>query len=750
MKKHQFFGLVVFFFIAAAGLYYYQNHYHPPQAMQSTDFASMGYERDIASEETLPERHYAIGGYLAENFKAKKKSYVIIKGRLIEDVVTTKPKDIEVIESNSIIFPGLVDMHSHIKYNVLPLWPLAKGQFLNRYEWRKKFSPYKDAVSYNMKAFPGNTVCAAVRWAELKALTGGVTSLQGLGNDGKCASGFGIHNIEIPGEYGTKAKIRAATDILDPSLLGSVYRPKIDPLVQKALTKPLAAGEERPSLEKIYDEALLKVMKDAKIMDWMETFYNEERTVATGIRLLLGDDLGYDGANTVKGFEGMKSKVVKYSIETLGMKEKAANQQFEDMRLWLFGVKIVDGEEKKAGKGYMDLPLAEKEVKGLKLIEDPPTMEFFGKAGVQPVDRKVRRYLAMFETATRRSLLKYLNSAEAMAVVAHLSEGMRSDPYNRSEYEYVRKLGMNKKGMVLIHAVGLDEAQLKDAAKNNISIVWSPFSNLLLYGETLDVAAAKKAGINLALGADWTPTGSKHLLDELKIAKRYLAKNKIKGISDKDLIDMATVNAGIALNLPNVIGKVAKGYQADLLVINPARLKGTDAYARLLNANQKDVSLVIVSGEPIYGEPKVIEYFAQIWGDESQPEILPLDQKKCDFQKAFRNPVSTPLDKEIEKADGVTFRTAAGLNQELSSKLEAYREGRQKAEPTKVKNVIGAVDSLFSCEDEYYSKEFASFVEKTLDSNLKGRGELRTTYKLDDKWDPTSSSADDEGEEEAE
>lgn len=741
MKK-QILGLAIFFFVAGAGFYYYKQH-QEPQVVQSSDLASMGYERDIAADSVVPDRNYAIGGYLPENFKAKKKSYVIIQGRLIADVVSEKPAGIEVVDTNSIIFPGLIDMHSHIKYNVLPLWPLAKGQFLNRYEWRKKFAPYKDAVSYNMKAFPGNTVCAAVRWAELKALTGGVTSLQGLGNDGKCASGFGIHNIEIPGEYGTKSKIRAATDILDPSLLGSVYRPKIDPIVQKEMTRPLADGEARPSLESIYDDALLKVMKDAKILDWMETFYNEDRSVKTGLQLLLGSDLGYDGDNSPESFEKMKAQVVQYSMETLLMKEKAANQQFEDMRLWLFGIKITDGEKKKAGKGYMDLPKAEKEQRGLKLIEDPPTMEFFGKAGVMPVDRKVRRYLAMFETATRRSLLKYLNSADAMAVVAHLSEGMRNDPYNQSEYEFVQKLGMNKKGMVLIHAVGLGERQLKDVADQKMSIVWSPFSNLLLYGETLDVATAKKMGVNLALGADWTPTGSKHLLDELKIAKRYLVKNKIKGISDKDLVDMATVNAGVALNLGSVLGRVQKGYQADLMLIDPAKLKGADAYARLLNSTQKEVSLVVVSGEAIYGDFKYIDDLAKKWGDTVAPEVLPFDQKQCGFQKGFRNPIMTPLDIEVEKDPKNNFRTAAGLNTELSGKLEAYRASRQAAEPTKVKNVISSVDSLYSCEDVFYSKEFSVFIEKTLDANLKGRKELRATYKLDDKWDPTSSSEDD-------
>ena len=50
-------------------------------------------------------------------------------------------------------------------------------------------------------------------------------------------------------------------------------------------------------------------------------------------------------------------------------------------------------------------------------------------------------------------------------------------------------------------------------------MVWSPFSNLLLYGGTADVARARQEGVLMALGPDWSPTGSKNLLAELKVAR---------------------------------------------------------------------------------------------------------------------------------------------------------------------------------------------------------------------------------------
>jgi 5-methylthioadenosine/S-adenosylhomocysteine deaminase len=54
-------------------------------------------------------------------------------------------------------------------------------------------------------------------------------------------------------------------------------------------------------------------------------------------------------------------------------------------------------------------------------------------------------------------------------------------------------------------------------------LVWSPQSNLRLYGATTDVASALQLGIPVSLGADWLPSGSQSLLAEMQVARRALA-----------------------------------------------------------------------------------------------------------------------------------------------------------------------------------------------------------------------------------
>ncbi len=48
-----------------------------------------------------------------------------------------------------------------------------------------------------------------------------------------------------------------------------------------------------------------------------------------------------------------------------------------------------------------------------------------------------------------------------------------------------------------------------------------------------------KAGVPIALGADWAPSGSKSLLGEMKIA-RLVSKHENGLLSDRAIVEMVT------------------------------------------------------------------------------------------------------------------------------------------------------------------------------------------------------------------
>ena len=218
---------------------------------------------------------WAVSGYLPE--APSTKVWVSMQGRTIAAVGPDAPANVPEgarINTEALIFPGLIDLHGHVKYNVLPLWGEAKGQFLNRFEWRGKYPNYKKAVSFNMKALNPESICAAVRWAELKALVGGVTAIQGIGGDSKCAENFGVNNVDITGEYQNDVKIRSMTDIVDPDMMGTVFEKEIRPFMTAGAT---------------YEQAYGQFLAKYGIDRWLEQLKNTPATLGNGLSFLIGN-----------------------------------------------------------------------------------------------------------------------------------------------------------------------------------------------------------------------------------------------------------------------------------------------------------------------------------------------------------------------------------------------------------------------------------------------------------------------------
>ncbi len=79
-----------------------------------------------------------------------------------------------------------------------------------------------------------------------------------------------------------------------------------------------------------------------------------------------------------------------------------------------------------------------------------------------------------------------------------------------------------------------------EMAGHGVSLIWSPRSNLELYGSTADVAAAKAAHVKIALAPDWSPTGSDGLLAELNYAAAWNDTQTPHPFTDRELVAMAT------------------------------------------------------------------------------------------------------------------------------------------------------------------------------------------------------------------
>ena len=78
------------------------------------------------------------------------------------------------------IYPGLIDLHSHLAYNFLPLWSAPRDEpYDNRYTWANPDDDVRPRRGRPAEAMGIAAAAAALRYAEVKAVVGGVTAIQG-------------------------------------------------------------------------------------------------------------------------------------------------------------------------------------------------------------------------------------------------------------------------------------------------------------------------------------------------------------------------------------------------------------------------------------------------------------------------------------------------------------------------------------------------------------------------------------------
>lgn len=388
------------------------------------DAFERAYQRGITEElprppertRALPPAPFALHGAVITPEGAWSSGYVTVAGGVIDRVSRRRPSSVDVLETDGVILPGLLDLHGHPEFNVFAAWEPPK-RYANRYAWRRS-KEYQELVrdpqNRLLKELPPHT---QTRYAEVRALVGGVTGIQG-------ASGASTSRSE--------------------------------PLVR-------------------------------------------------------------------------------------------------NVDQWVFGTH--------RARSLIDLPS--------------------GSFGLP--------------TFTR--ILDQIRSGEVTAFYLHLSEGARGDRVSAKEFQHFLDLGGATPATNLIHASALTADDLHTAAEAGSRLVWSPQSNLRLYGETTLAGAALDAGMPVALGADWLPSGSTSLLAELKVARRQLAEQG-HPMAAADLVAMVTTVAARVAGLEDRLGSVAVGRPADLVVLERHH---SDPYESVCLADPSWVQLVTIGGDVTYG-----------------------------------------------------------------------------------------------------------------------------------------------------
>ena len=195
----------------------------------------------------------------------------------------------------------------------------------------------------------------------------------------------------------------------------------------------------------------------------------------------------------------------------------------------------------------------------------------------------------------------------------HTSEGIDATARNEflcqssESYDPPQSQNLTIAKTAMIHAIGLTATDYGAMATAGTALIWSPRSNVTLYGDTARVTTAARVGVEIALGTDWMPTGSMNLLRELRCAASLNDTYYEKFFTDEQLWRMVTSNAASVTATDDAIGVLAAGRVADIAVF-----KGNGkTYRAVIDAEPQDVALVMRGGKVLYGDASAVGALAQ-------------------------------------------------------------------------------------------------------------------------------------------
>ncbi len=221
----------------------------------------------------------------------------------------------------------------------------------------------------------------------------------------------------------------------------------------------------------------------------------------------------------------------------------------------------------------------------------------------------------------------------------HMSEGVNDSAHN----EFDCTDGINAEAnyghpqTALIHAVGLQAVDAQLAANNGVSIIWSPRSNIDLYGFTATVTMYANMGMNIALGTDWSASGSMNMLRELACVDSYNQANLGGFFTDYQIWRMVTENAAAAAKMADVLGQIAVGRPGDIAIFAS---HGKGAYASVIRAGVADVALVLRGGVVLHGDAALVDALSADGGAGCEVLADCLSGKKVCAKREFGKSIS--------------------------------------------------------------------------------------------------------------
>ncbi|MCL2068180.1 MAG: amidohydrolase [Treponema sp.] len=188
--------------------------------------------------------------------------------------------------------------------------------------------------------------------------------------------------------------------------------------------------------------------------------------------------------------------------------------------------------------------------------------------------------------------------------------------YGKTPAEMLGESGVFTRKVTAAHCCWLTENDMDILAAGGATAAHCPVSNLKLSSGVAPVMKMRERGLNVALGTDGPCSNNNHdMFEEIKTAalmQKYITGDPT-ALPAYEAIKMATVNGALGQGRGNETGRIAGGYDADIIMLNldaPHLFPVNDPCAAVAySAGGSDVCLTMVQGRILYedGEYKTID-----------------------------------------------------------------------------------------------------------------------------------------------
>jgi 5-methylthioadenosine/S-adenosylhomocysteine deaminase len=143
-----------------------------------------------------------------------------------------------------------------------------------------------------------------------------------------------------------------------------------------------------------------------------------------------------------------------------------------------------------------------------------------------------------------RSWKSRIDWTKTKSFVVHLSEGI--DETSRNEFDILKAKDLLRPETAIIHGTAFGNAEFTEMGQIGAKLIWSPQSNLALYGKTTNIPLALQHGVEVSVRVDWNASGSDTIFDELRVAAAVNEESWGGVIGTADWVPMITTHpAGI-------------------------------------------------------------------------------------------------------------------------------------------------------------------------------------------------------------